>query len=269
MLLSSRIIVHPIASIILWIFLRDHFAVPDSLDITTSHEGRRLEVDTNLILTRWFSSMAISLSVWIIVAYLYRSNVVRKREAYPLPEQVPHEYNLSSWGSFRYGLFEFDCMYCFFGFCCVPCRLSDTYREANVGGYWGYINVFAVTYIAGEALHLPIVFHAWHNGVHFLEEFGYFAFFIANMAQALWLAKRRQKFRKRFGGSEDTHFTMDFLRFWCCSCCVVVQDAKQLDGASSTRVGFGSNLCCKLKKHTWPGRTKEEMVGHPVCVQKE
>merc|ERR1719517_406242 len=69
------------------------------------------------------------------------------------------------------------------------------------------------------------------------------AWFIVNFFFAFYLASQRGKLREKLGGAADK-FANDFICYWCCQCCTVIQDARQLDAATGTRV----ECCCKLIK---------------------
>merc|ERR1711953_1100352 len=64
---------------------------------------------------------------------------------------------------------------------------------------------------------------------------------VCHVALAAWLALQRQKMRAKLGGRQDSWFN-DCICYFCCTCCTIIQDARQVDVASNTRV----DCCFKL-----------------------
>merc|ERR1712139_17603 len=85
------------------------------------------------------------------------------------------------------------------------------------------------------------------------------AWCILYLALAAWLAKNRQNLRIKLGGREG-NFVNDCVCYFCCGCCTIIQDARQADLASQTRID-----CCFQLLQASPSQTGP-VVGQAVVA---
>lgn len=92
--------------------------------------------------------------------------------------------------------------------------------------------------------------------------------FIMNLFLALWLASLRSQLRQKLGGR--TSFFEDFCCYWWCLCCVSIQDARQVDGATGTKTECCLKLVTPPVQQAWapavPTVVGTVITGQPVVV---
>merc|ERR1719291_333918 len=73
----------------------------------------------------------------------------------------------------------------------------------------------------------------------------------------------RRKLRTKLGGSEQggPNIVMDALLFGFCTCCVVAQEAREVDAAMGVKV----ECCCQLAGGPGQPLDGQPLVGQPVC----
>jgi len=185
----------------------------------------------------------------LVVACVYSSRVTSKRDEIASGWVVPNSYSLVD-KDFKYGICScFDsCTYCLYGCCCTGVRMSDTFAAMKVEKYWIVVLAVNIFFVLGQILKLIVsmvllsqtdVLPQTQRSV--VQEAGHLFLFITGAVLAYWLAGKRTALRQRFG-DKDNHFVWDFFCYWCCGPCTVIQDARQVDGATNTRV----DCCCKL-----------------------
>merc|ERR1711972_452782 len=68
---------------------------------------------------------------------------------------------------------------------------------------------------------------------------GQITFYIASIFMAGWLTGKRQELRQKFKDTQGGTMCMDFCCYWWCGCCTIIQDARQIDGATGAKA-----VCC-------------------------
>jgi len=209
----------------------------------------------------------ISIIIWIIASLSYKSRVVDQRD--PFPNPVEAEWNISGKG-FKYGICGCctDTQYCLHGCCCLDMRLADTYASTGIVGFWTILLVGCLFAFIGYTGYMGLGFALREveimEGIN-MGGFAALGFYLPQIVFAGWMATNRGKLREKLGGQAD-QCLMDFICWWWCACCVTIQEARQVDEATSVRV----ECCCKLLK-AGPYATGAEaqaigMIGQPVAV---
>lgn len=168
--------------------------------------GRNIEESWWLVVNALISSL-VSLLTILLCAVVYR--YVKKDPVMPQDERARRRLDAGEW---RFGLF--DChqtpALCLLAWCCPFIRWSDTMRMANLMGFWLALVVSAClgTLIAPTA---SLTFWIW----------------------VCLAAYKRQQIRQLFGIQPGTSSTycQDCITFWCCGCCAITQEARQLEEA--------------------------------------
>lgn len=157
----------------------------------------------------WFVTIVITVGV----AYTYKKKITDRRPV--LPAVVPSEYSMRG-RTFKYDLFDFSGTYCLYGFFCPSCRIADNYAAAGFG--MNFVVVATILAVIG----LPNM--DFRNPMLWVT--------------AVWLAFMRRRLRARFGFGETSCAitSSDFISYFFCLCCTVLQDARQIDEATGTRV---------------------------------
>merc|ERR1711988_848470 len=83
---------------------------------------------------------------------------------------------------------------------------------------------------------------------------------LGGMLYGFVFGRKRGELRKKLGVQPD--FVSDFAMWWCCACCAIVQEARQVDENQSLRV----NCCCQLTLLQPP--VEATVVGPPVMSGK-
>lgn len=228
-----------------------------------------------------------TLDVWFIIAYLdwaltpffiglaYKRRIVDKRHEFP--KKVPKTYRLGRAGrSYKHELADFcvEVEYCAYACCCtcLYARLGDTFATTGAGNYWT-INLLCII----PHMLTPIIKQVATEAEEVAKEYGHNEFtgiftetnsliFVCCMyfALSLYLAKKRQGYRGRLGDKgaveKCSGFCCDALLIFACTSCVAVQDARQVDESTLTRV----ECCCRLVHTETPAGITA--VGGPVKV---
>lgn len=204
------------------------------------------------------SLLVVMMIVRLVVSCFYKRTVT---DARPQWQGCPPQHLLQQTGvgdtKFKHDAFScFDnCNYCMFGCFCTPCRIADTYTAAGVGpgcgpSFWTFV-------IVVELLAWPSVIGALASSpvqkqlLQALQlPFG--------IAFAIWMTTRRRELRKALGDSNpQSNAGLDCLLWYCCGCCVTIQEARQVDEATGTEVA-----CCLRLKHL----PQQSVVGLPVLA---
>jgi len=98
----------------------------------------------------------------------------------------------------------------------------------------------------------------------YLQQLSNCMYFFANGVFAIFITKKTAEIRKRLGDSNpDGSFVNDFICFWCCECCEIIQHARQIDGASGVRL----NGCCNItSEQNQVPVVAGVIVGQPVVI---
>lgn len=187
------------------------------------------------------ASLTVTVIVWLVVAHIYKSNTADKR-ATSFPAVVPDSHSLVG-KDFKYGTFSCfeDINYCLYGCCSctMDARMGDTLSMVGAAPYWHVVFLFIAMIFAGQAVAIVLVLFV---GVNQAQQFGAGANWFVMAVLALWLASKRSALRAKLGDNAGNKFMMDFICYWCCGPCTAIQDARQVDEITGTRV----ECCCKL-----------------------
>jgi len=191
----------------------------------------------------------------IVWATQYQQKVTQQRGA--LREGIQQCNSMS--GDFATGTFGcFDDMqYCLHASFCSPCRAGDTYQAAGISMYWNVIGLFFAASICG-AICTVIV-----NGVYSAVSGSNVQFpgsnFITYIFMGLFFYQKRRALREKLGGDNSkVNTAQDFILWALCGCCVVAQEAKEVDRAMGVRV----ECCCKVTGQAM----HQPMVGQGIVV---
>jgi len=166
-----------------------------------------------------FSSWIVYIVALLLAAFLYS----RVR----LKMHFPQDKSANNGTGFTYGLLSChkDWKLAVLSFCCPPLRWADTMDKANdTGGllrYWQGIAILVTLwalymFVAGVCLY-PFTASIFVFGILLLE------------------VEMRQRLRRRYdisAGSLKT-YAEDCLAWICCSCCAMVQEARQVEAMRS------------------------------------
>jgi len=179
--------------------------------------------------------------------------VTDKRAAFVVP--VPTDWSLAQGKPFRHETFSCcnDMQYFLMGCCCPQTRAADTFATVGVPSFWGLVGVLVVlVFLQGVA---QFALQEVLPGAAQLV-----ATYLIQGLAALMLAGKRKDFRAKLGG--EPSLFMDFVCYWWCGCCTIIQDARQLDGAQNVTVA----CCCNLINLGGPAGQVGQVVGAPVVM---
>jgi len=140
-----------------------------------------------------------------------------------------------------------DCQTFCHAWACQPCRDADTYKSVSVTTYWSLIGIMfffsSLGVVIGEIVRFCMPEDAHDLGItmHFSNHTAVLVPLAIKGLRAIYLARLRQQLRVKLGGSGNKA-AMDCLCYWCCPCCVVNQNARQVDGIQHVSV----QCCCSL-----------------------
>lgn len=173
------------------------------------------------------TDVAITLLVWTVVAVLC-AIYHEKQKVYPSSsENKPEDLD----GKFKFNLFGCfeEPMMTLLSCCCPAIRWADTSRMAGFMGFWVAFTLFFVLCL--------------------LNAIGGFAVFsmIIGVVGAFYRSKIRATFNM-----EQTAMTHaeDCLTYCCCTCCAIVQEARQLEEAYATNHEGIKDAKASLEKDT-------------------
>jgi Cys-rich protein (TIGR01571 family) len=224
---------------------------------STSHDA---DITIAAVIINQAIYLACSLAIVFIVTLIYKMQVTDKREPFPQPVQNGYSMARSTTGDFQEGMcscFE-DLHSCLYGFCCFDCRVADTLQAAGLSSYWTIFGVFIIAWIVTRILAVPITVLLVRLGLPL--DTSNLAWWIVGICLALFFASKRQDMRRKLGYTGQQNFVIDWLMWWCCGCCVAIQEARQIDAASGTRV----ECCFNLLRQEHTGGAV--VVGKPVAV---
>lgn len=189
-----------------------------------------------------FVALALSMAMigcQLLFACCYQSKVTNKRR--PLVQQP--FLNTTPQGAshpapdFHFGLCGCceDTNVCLHSWCCLLCRAGDTHTAAGVGDFWSVIFLYYGLQIVGSVV----------GAIIGLPPLGRL---LGSLGYAHLMAKKRQALRQRLGLAQAGGCE-DLLAWWCCTPCVVAQEAREVDQAA----GVDVRCCCTLvPRHTLP-----------------
>lgn len=187
--------------------------------------------------------LIVSMIAPCIFACLYKKHVTNNRQTIPdfrgyATQQIPQAQN------FRFklcGCLE-DMSICTHAFCCGAVRSGDTHNAAGTEKFWTVIMLWVLSYVIGAVL----------GGSSGMDRT------IAGVVMAAIMTGKRQALKARLG-IERGSSCEDFMLWWCCSPCVVAQEAREVDAAAGVSVG----CCFSLKQRTPPA---SQIVGPAISA---
>jgi len=174
----------------------------------------------------------ISSVIHLVSAIIYFQRVTSQRDTYGPPEssnqqQAEPAVHLRKHFRAPFCSCMDDMSYCLHGcFCMIP-RQADSAAAAGVWEYWHLVLVAITLHIVGPIAGLILPFGD----------------LLTWAAMAYIFGSLRAKLRAKVGG--DPSMTLGDFCTWCCfPCCAAIQEAKEIDIATRTRV----EVCCFLIK---------------------
>lgn len=205
----------------------------------------------------------------LLIAIVYKSRILRQRQ--PFPAKVPKPYRLGGRRTYKHDLQDFcvEIEYCAYACCCtcLYARFGDTFATTGAGNFWT-IQLFCliphsmVPIMRQAAVEIDMIVAEEGGTAPLGLGPGHLNLIVLSMyvVLSLYLAKRRQLYRQRLGDKALRGFLSDTLLILACTTCVAVQDARQVDEATLTRV----ECCCRLVHTEAPGG--DPVVGGPIKV---
>jgi len=169
--------------------------------------------------------ISILTSLCMLSAFAFCYTKIKTDPLGPPQDGDIHTVQALNTGTWRYGTFDcfHDTKICLISCCCPIIRWSDTMRMAGLMGFWAAVLIMGFLWtISG-----------WTDGLFGLVMLGLAVY-------------RRQQIRALFGmqrGDAKT-FLEDCCCYCWCSCCLVIQEARQLEEAYA--VGYPLQI-----KDTW------------------
>lgn len=184
----------------------------------------------------------VTVIILLIFACVYHSKVTKGRPA-PYPTQPIHPP--------AQGLFDVcsdgnTCMYACF---CTHIRAGDSHAAMGIGSYW------TVIMLGMAASILNSVLNAITSAIIEVQ----FPYLIQNFLMALYLAPKREQWRKK-NNVEGGNMCVDFLAWWCCTPCAAAQEARYVDATQNVHV----ECCCHLIKKGPVIAQGQVLYGQPV-----
>jgi len=217
---------------------------------------------TAAFFAQWVAGLAITVVVTYLVACKYKGSITDRRVQW---QGLFNDPGLQNGGFWKYDLCTCcqDRDYCLYGFCCLGCRIGDTYTMTNVGpSYMTYIHAFVALEVIAQVFTLLWTMIAFSLGVEGADNVGSLGYYVGELFLAAWLAGQRKKLRQALGDpSPDAHCVMDFCLYWWCGCCTAVQEARQVDEITQTRV-----TCCLQLQFVQPVAAPPAVVGQPASA---
>lgn len=208
---------------------------------------------------------------WVF-ACRYKMKVTDNRP--PLQDGVAPCAQTNDFETSQFGCFD-DCHTCTHALFCPVFRAADTYKGAGIEEYWGVVLTFILAYLLAWIVSMSanfwilyLVLYArcgedWYYCRYDADvpPYQFFVTALMTVFVVLFLLRYRRKLRTKLGGSEEAgpHICMDILLFGCCTCCVIAQEARELDKA----MGVNVECCCQLKTGQ-PLQDAQPLVGEPV-----
>lgn len=241
----------------------------DSSELQTT---RRLEDEGNEWM-EWVLGLVyviIIVSVHVLVTMQYKPRVTERRQ--PFPAVIPGEYSLAN-NTWRFGLFDCggNCQTCLHGTFLPGTTMADHYEVTGVSPFWTafgmWLSYNTVRDVAAICLRFTVS-HIVADGSMNVESMRYFrtntwgydwvANFIFGAAWAVCFAKQRQRLRLKLGALTPGNFFEDYATMWCCLCCAVIQETRQVNAIQKAQV----NCCFALQD-----LSGMDQVGAPIQVQ--
>lgn len=217
---------------------------------TRVHDEPRRVYDRRAMFGLALMELMISVLVFLGFSAVYKPRVTDKRPAQPdqlgIPSLPPFKHGLC-------GCFE-DMDQCMHGCCCPYTRAADSLHAVGAWNFWEAFCALVALYVTYELLALISVMFVGNT---------IFGQLLGGVLFGLVFGRKRGELRRRSGGEAD--FVSDCVTWWCCACCAIVQEARQVDENQGVRV----NCCCQLTLLQPIPVVEATVVGPPVMRGKD
>jgi len=190
---------------------------------------------------------------------LYGSMSLSRR---PFPAQQANDYITK--GDFSIGCFDCfsDMQYCLHGCCCGTCRWADTLQAAGVTSFYAAI-FFVIAASMTISIVLQVLTVLLQAVIGQLIPLGALTYVFVPMLYMYFRQNMRAKLNPSTPPFADKgQAALDCLSYCFCTCCSIVQDAREVDKAAGVRV----DCCCKLTDLAPSAGTQMPAIGVPVGV---
>jgi len=189
--------------------------------------------------------------------------VVKERSKLDLPRNTDfYGYFVGDEGDFKSDICECgtDKNTCLHAWCCLWCRAGDTYQASSKDfSYWKVIGFFMLSEFCGSLVaNGPLSFEASPKALQYQKICG--ALVRVGILCFFFVPKRRELRDKLGGDNEVVPEYKDWLLYAFCTCCVVSQEARELDRA----MGVDVKCCCNLNAENARGLV--QAVGEPTGI---
>mmetsp|Transcript_11447 Transcript_11447/g.26478 ORF Transcript_11447/g.26478 Transcript_11447/m.26478 type:complete len:309 (-) Transcript_11447:128-1054(-) len=184
----------------------------------------------------------IVLIVALVISFAYNARVTSKRSSFVQRPQGTPSSTGADFTTPPFGCCD-DTDYCILGACCFSQRYADTLQAVGVMSYWPVVlalTLMDVLVVASYASPLPV------NPILLLY-----------WLRPIFLMMMRGKIRAAIGKNPSTDL-FDVIFWCCCGCCAAVQEAREVDRETNTKV---TACCCALTQ-----LEPSTVVGQPVTV---
>lgn len=167
---------------------------------------------TGELLASFLISTLVGVFIILCCAFAYTKIKVDPIIGAPPRDGLDHEAYLLDKNDWRFGLC--DCMQtpllCFLSTCCPAIRWADTMRLAGFLGFYAAVLLMSVLFCLN-----PIT-----SGV-------------TSLVMLCIAVRHRQSIRRIFGmpAGDASTYCQDCCAYMCCSCCAIVQEARQVEEA--------------------------------------
>lgn len=186
------------------------------------------------------SSLVLTLLFSVIGALLWKSKIADpklKDETTTLANQLEGADESLKFkdGDWKYGIFSCfgDMNYCLHGFCCYPCMAADLFSVNAGKSYWQIWFIVTLPSLLTSIVNVYLVMTTPVGQTP--SESGNSSFAVLNIIIALSLTGPTNKIRETLGGSAN--FPKEFVGWWLCACCSVIQKQRQVDEVRKDRLG--------------------------------
>jgi len=202
-----------------------------------------------------FALQAVVVIGQIVWACQYQQKVTQQRGA--LRDGIQQCNSMS--GDFAtgpFGCFD-DMQYCLHASFCSPCRAGDTYQAAGISTYWNVIGLYFGASLCGTIC--TVILNTIYAAVVGVKTNLPGSNFATCLFMGLFFYQKRRTLREKLGGENSkVNAAQDFILWALCGCCMVAQEAMEVDRSMGVRV----ECCCKVTGQAM----HQPMVGQGIVV---